>query len=60
MEAREGNLGYQMDIYECIEVCDAETAMVDRQGNAQAEDEERSRFMRELHLLRTTCQIHEV
>lgn len=50
--ARDDDLHHQMDIYECIEVCDAETAMVDRQGDGCAEVDCGTGSLQGLHLLR--------
>lgn len=59
MGARVGNIGYQMDIYECLEVIDAEAAMVERQGAACDEVDLRSGFVRGMHLLRSDCKKDE-
>lgn len=58
-EARDGNLGYQLDIYECLEIVHAETSMVDRQGNECTEDIGRAGSVRALYILRSVDQVHQ-
>jgi len=47
------NVGHQLDIYECLEIVNAETTMVNRQGDAGDSNQTRSGYVCELHILRT-------
>lgn len=59
MEAREGNIGYQLDIYECLEIVNAEAAMVDRQRDAGHQGDSGSGSVHGLHLLRQDGQVDQ-
>jgi hypothetical protein len=48
-----------MDVFDCLEVIDAETSMADRQGNAEDRDNEGAGLLRELHLLRQDGEVDQ-